>query len=288
MQSKRSTLFLEALFTSLLILTGFAAEEPAHAESPLDNQLSSPFNGRSSLTSPACRSITFREEGAGHSEGSFFPIQLYHDMTYLLREPDFYGVVGGIGFAPSVFGSAFRRESLELTENWGTSMLASNFFEAGEVIGEGTVPVAAAVASWGIGKLTSSSRLSKFGSDLFRAQAINGFLTIALKAGINRRRPNGGPYSYPSGHSSVAFAAAGTVYANFGKTWGIPAFAVAGYVGLSRLQERKHYVSDVMAGGILGTYVALKLARRHRMEDRVSVSPLVNNNCVGLSFGLKF
>jgi len=214
--------------------------------------------------------------------------QLYDDIVYLVTQRDFYGIVGGIAAAPSVFSPSFRRESPEFTELWGPSMFADNFFEVGETIGNGAFPVAASVLSWGIGEAAGSQRLSEFGSDLFRAQAVNGFLTIALKASINRTRPNGGSYSYPSGHTSSAFAAASTVYADFGKTWGIPAFVLAGYVGLSRLQEGRHYVSDVVAGGILGTYVSLKLARRKKSENKISIAPLINDGVVGFSFAMRF
>lgn len=219
---------------------------------------------------------------------SFILFQLYDDISYLAVEPDFYGVVGGIALTPVMFNHAFRREPAEVTEMWGSSVLADNLFESGEIVGNAAFPVAASAASWGIGKVIRSPRMSKFGSDLLRTQAVNGFLTAIIKVSVNRTRPNGGPYSYPSGHTSAAFAAAGTVYADFGKTLGIPAFVLAGYVGLSRLQEGKHYISDVIAGGILGSYVALKLTRRDNNRQRMVIAPLVSNGSVGLSLGLRF
>lgn len=48
-----------------------------------------------------------------------------------------------------------------------------------------------------------------------------------MKGAINRQRPEGAPYAYPSGHTFSAFATAGVVYKHYGKTWGISAFVLA-------------------------------------------------------------
>ena len=288
MQSKCGKSFLKVFFICLLVLEGVYSPGDAQANNLLKSRISSSFHRSSIFVLPGYHLNTSVEKGTQSIGRSFILHQLYDDITYLFTEPDFYGVVGGISLAPSLFGSAFRRESPEFTELWGPSMFADNFFEAGEIIGNGVIPVVASAASWSIGKAAGSSRLSTFGSDLFRAQAVNGLLTGILKVGINRTRPNGAPYSYPSGHTSSAFALAGTVYTDLGKTWGIPAFILAGYVGLSRLQEGKHYVSDVVAGGILGTYVSLKLAQKKNRKGRISIAPLINNGSVGFSLNLRF
>ncbi|MFH2054574.1 MAG: hypothetical protein ABIJ61_01335, partial [bacterium] len=168
------------------------------------------------------------------SSSPFILRQLMDDMTYLAGQPDFYAVVGGVGIIPTLFGSAFKRESPEFTEMWGASVFADGFFEAGEGLGEALYPVTASTALWAVGRLSHSNSLGDLGSDLLRAQAINGIVTLSLKVAINRRRPNGGPYSYPSGHTTSAFAIAAVIYRDCGRTWGIPAFVLASYGGLSR------------------------------------------------------
>lgn len=232
-----------------------------------------------------------RTQTAGLSEVSndrLIFLQLWDDLLYLTSEPDFYLTVGGLGLAPSIFPSAFKQESPEFTELWGSSKFADNLFELGETMGDGAFPVLVCATSWSIGKITGSSRLREFGTDLFRAQVVNGLFTTALKSSINRTRADGGSHSYPLGHTSSAFATAGVVYAHFGETCGIPAFVVAGYVGLSRLQEGKHYVSDIIAGGILGSYISLKLARHGSNRGPVSIRPLTIGSGVGLSLTVRF
>jgi membrane-associated phospholipid phosphatase len=288
MQSNRGMFSIRYPAVALSVVVSLAWASPAYAGGFLDSQ-----RVNSNYQSPSYQGYTYQTSFSGKSSDKrssrpFILHQLYDDITYLATQPDFYGIVGGIAAAPSVFSSAFRSEDPEFTELWGPSIFADNFFEVGEIIGNGAFPVAASVISWGIGKAAASPRWSEFGSDLFRSQAVNGLFTLTLKASINRRRPNGGSYSYPSGHTSAAFAAAGTVYADLGKTWGIPAFVLAGYVGLSRLQEGKHYVSDVVAGGILGSYISLKLAHRNGRKGNLTISPLISGGkMLGLSLSFR-
>jgi hypothetical protein len=248
-------------------------------------------NPGSTISSMGKLDFPYSSPNIGEPESTGRPLihrQLYHDITFLLHEPEFYAVVGGLGVAPFILDPAFKGESPEFSEQWGPSHFADGFFELGEGMGQAVYPVSASIATWGIGGIVKSRSLCEFGSDLFRAQAVNGLLTLAMKGVVRRVRPNGGPFSYPSGHTSTAFASAGVIYRHFGKTLGIPALALATYVGLSRLQENKHYLSDVIAGGILGSSVSLKIQRRENPERAVSFRPVATNGLTGLAVAFRF
>lgn len=67
-------------------------------------------------------------------------------------------------------------------------------------------------------------------------------------------------YSFPSGHTLVSFeAATGIFFAN--KKWGIPALILASAIGFSRIYLGVHYVTDVLAGVIIGVLLTI-LARK--------------------------
>jgi membrane-associated phospholipid phosphatase len=211
--------------------------------------------------------------------------QLLNDFNYLLKEPAFFQVVGLIGLAPGALGPVLGNEEPEYTEMWATKS-ANRFFEAGEQLGEAYVPVGASILCLAVGRLGSNRRMASFGSCLLRAQAINGIATVVMKVAVGRPRPNGGAYSYPSGHTSSAFTTAAVVYEHFGMKYGIPAFAGATYIGLSRLQENMHYMSDVVAGAILGSYIGFKIAGRHMRMPSMSVMPINENKDLGISLSV--
>lgn len=216
--------------------------------------------------------------------------QALDDGFYLTSQPDFYIVMGALGAAPLVFRSSFANESVALNNRLHNSPGADRFFEQGEWIGQASLHIGASLVSMGVGKLAHSSALQSFGSDLFRAQGFSGVITLSMKVITDRTRPDGSPYSYPSGHTSTSFASAGVIYSHFGKVWGAAAFLGATYVGISRIEENKHYLSDVLSGAIIGSYVGLKIANRskNRRGPTVSIVPDTRFKNGGLSLALRF
>lgn len=77
-------------------------------------------------------------------------------------------------------------------------------------------------------------------------------LTQGLKYSIDERRPNGGSYSFPSGHASCAFWASEFIRKRYGWEVGVPAYVAAVFVGYSRVEEKAHYTHDVLAGAAIG------------------------------------
>ena len=89
-------------------------------------------------------------------------------------------------------------------------------------------------------------------------------LGYGLKYAINRNRPYETykdivPYhydtdpSFPSGHTSIAFANATSLSLQYPKWYVIaPAYLWAGAIGYSRMQLGMHYPSDVLAGALVG------------------------------------
>ena len=90
--------------------------------------------------------------------------------------------------------------------------------------------------------------------DLMLAVGRTELATYSLKYSINAERPNGGGQSFPSGHTSVAFAGAEFIRKEYGGWWGVPAYLAAGYVGWSRVETKNHWTRDVLAGAAIGIF----------------------------------
>ena len=79
--------------------------------------------------------------------------------------------------------------------------------------------------------------------------------TKTLKYVVNETRPNGEPYSFPSGHTTTAFFGAHVLAKEYGEDY--PAIAITGYAlasttGILRVANNEHWVSDVLMGAAVG------------------------------------
>ncbi len=155
-------------------------------------------------------------------------------------------------------------------------------FEAGEVLGGTAVQFGGAVATYALGRLTHSPRVTSVGSDLIRAQVLNTILTQPIKFAVRRARPDGGVRSFPSGHASGTFASAAVLHRHFGWRVGLPAYGIAAYVATSRLQENRHYLSDVLFGAVVGI-IAGRTATIGIGRRRFAVMPLVTSRGGGVA-----
>jgi membrane-associated phospholipid phosphatase len=91
-------------------------------------------------------------------------------------------------------------------------------------------------------------------------------VVLAIKFLVRRERPQGewggiyrntDPHSFPSGHAARSFLIA-VIAAAFGPIWLAVILGVwAPLVALARVAMGVHYLSDVIAGAILGVIVAL-------------------------------
>jgi membrane-associated phospholipid phosphatase len=122
------------------------------------------------------------------------------------------------------------------------------------------------------------------GGDLIRAQLLAEIMTTGVKQGVRRDRPEGTGFSFPSGHTAVTFASATVLQRHFGWRVGVPSYAVAAYVAASRVEMRRHYLSDVAFGAALGIIAGrtVTVGRDHRLM----VTPLLTAHGGGASFTL--
>lgn len=68
-------------------------------------------------------------------------------------------------------------------------------------------------------------------------------------------------YSFPSGHAGASFAAAVIFFIYLPKKFGVPALILAFLISFSRLYVGVHYPTDVLAGGLISTAIAICIWR---------------------------
>ncbi len=132
---------------------------------------------------------------------------------------------------------------------------------------------------------------------IIKAELMMTVLTYSLKKVTAVPRPDTGePTSFPSGHTAQAFAAATFMAKEYGhkSVWySIGAYSVATSVGVLRVMNNRHWVSDVLAGaaiGILSTNIAY-LTHRYKWggkKNKVVVMPSYSNKSGGIYFSYTF
>lgn len=110
-----------------------------------------------------------------------------------------------------------------------------------------------------------------------QAEALMIAMVRPLKYFTDEKRPDGGPHSFPSGHTAQAFMAATFLHKEYGhkSMW----YSVAGYtmataVGTCRMMSNRHWASDVLVGagiGILSTNLVY-LGHKHRKTNKLNIS----------------
>ncbi len=141
--------------------------------------------------------------------------------------------------------------------------------DTGNVYGNGLTFAGGALGLVATGALAHSPRLLAAGVDLAHSFLLSGALIVAIKTATGRTRPNGGSYSFPSGHVGVAMSAAPVLAYHFGPIVGACAYALVGATAMGRMEDRYHYLSDVVFGATLGMAVG-----RTVVHERASSSLL--------------
>jgi membrane-associated phospholipid phosphatase len=105
-----------------------------------------------------------------------------------------------------------------------------------------------------------------------------------LKSVTNEDRPDHSDNnSFPSGHTAAAFAGATFIHKRYGIKQAIIPYLMAGFVGYSRIEARKHHFHDVAAGAAISGLWTWAL-----VDEESDVRLSVGTDGAGLSFKTQF
>ncbi|MDF9830080.1 phosphatase PAP2 family protein [Parabacteroides sp. PF5-6] len=114
-------------------------------------------------------------------------------------------------------------------------------------------------------------------------------VSYGLKYLVGKERPDRSDnHSFPSLHTSISFTGAAFLQKRYGWKWGIPAYAVASYVGWSRVYSKKHDWWDVVAGAALGIGSAYLFTHPYLQKHQITLSPIAAPNHFGFYASVTF
>lgn len=143
-------------------------------------------------------------------------------------------------------------------------------------------------AMYGAGRLAGEPGVAQVGLRTTEAIVVATLVTGVGKVLVGRARPFLEPedpfdlrlgrglrddayQSFPSGHTSAAFAAAAAITTEVGhrapelKTaTGVALYGTAALIGVSRMYRNAHWASDVVTGAAIGSFAGWKIVRYHR------------------------
>ncbi|MCB9309440.1 MAG: phosphatase PAP2 family protein [Lewinellaceae bacterium] len=129
------------------------------------------------------------------------------------------------------------------------------------------------------------------------SQAYASSFVVPLKHIIKEQRPDGSDaLSFPSGHTSSAFASAQFMYREYKDThpWiSVSGYSFALFTGVYRMVNNRHWFGDVVAGagfGVLATelsYLTFSTLKKHRTKNAqnafISYVPFYNSQVYGMN-----
>jgi hypothetical protein len=178
--------------------------------------------------------------------------------------------VVGLLFAGALMGDyEFRDEAQERRDG-----LTNAVAEVGNSFGDWRYLVPALSAGYLTAEITGSDGLKRTFVQAGAAAALATGITGGLKYTVGRARPYAagnsfdfrpfsGANSFPSGHAAAAFAIATAVADQTTDGWSdYVLYGAATLTALSRINDNKHWTSDVLVGALVGHVSARWVTRR--------------------------
>jgi membrane-associated phospholipid phosphatase len=195
--------------------------------------------------------------------------------------------VAGMLFAGALLGDRELREESQEARSGTSNSIAG----VGNTFGDWRVIAPALGAGYLAGEIAGSNAVKETILRAGAAAALATGISSGLKYTIGRNRPDiagtnlefrpfSGSNSFPSGHTAAAFAIATAVADQTTDGWSdYLLYGAAGLTAISRINDNRHWASDVLIGGLIGHLSAKWVSRQ---MGPVRIAP------TGVTVNLKF
>ena len=245
-----------------------------------------------------------------HNEN--FISSFFHDMKYVGHDafsPKQYQTwklfaYAGLTAALMAGNDLEMREELGLEKEYQPLGIPKYLSDIGNLYDKpGTIYFTAGLIGslYGSGIIFNDQKLQQTTALVTKSLIITGLFNTALKVVIGRARPymDSGPYEFkpfnfsfnpdymsmPSGHTSSIFAMM-TVIARQYDHWyvKIPAYTFAASVAIQRINDNKHWSSDILIGATVGYLVGSSMVKKYKYKrGYIDIQPIVSLHGAGLN-----
>jgi membrane-associated phospholipid phosphatase len=151
-----------------------------------------------------------------------------------------------------------------------------------------------------VGLASGDEKLTRSGGRLAATLAFVGATSMAGKLALGRPRPEDSPDAdgyipfsgqgaMPSGHTAMAFAFATALSDDIDRTWAtVGLYTLATGVGWSRINDNRHWLTDVAAGAALGITSAKLMSGRWRIFGLNPPNILLGPSQGGVAWRVEF
>lgn len=216
---------------------------------------------------------------------------------------DRYWAIGGV----SLLGISYIVDSTissELQSHRGH--FVTDMADVASFVGSPYLHLGVASGLYLTGGASNNQKLRETGMILGEALILTDASSVVIKQVVGRARPRVTDHksdtqsfgfahdydSFPSLHTASSFAMASVVAQRYDSTAvTVSAYSVAGLVGLARVTQGAHWLSDVVAGAMLGEIAGRVVTRYHDTVSsrmRVSILPAILNNGAGMTLLVQF
>ena len=165
------------------------------------------------------------------------------------------------GLALTFFASKYDNTLATYTKD--KNLLPPRLSQVGDFWG-----ILSPLAVWAI--MLKSNMNKDYVSNAFAANIMS---TYVIKSLSQRQRPDrSNNYSFPSGHTSNSFLAAELINQIEGMSLSVPFYLLSINTALSRINDKKHFLSDVVFGAAIGISIGkgFKILRKdQRLKDEL-------------------
>lgn len=205
-----------------------------------------------------------------------------------------YVFLGGLGLA--IYLKQATPDFVEsMQRTWNQDKPFDEYSKYGDYFGQGIPNIIYFLGMWSHFYFTKSDRSKDRSLMMFKTSFYSTVLTHTLKLMWQEPRPDSPNQkdSFPSGHTTSAFAFASMIGMEHGFYWGTAAYLAATYAGFSRINDNRHRINDVVAGASIGMSYGLGLYYRQQAaggnsQSAMMVLPTENFDGVAFAYATPF